>query len=58
MHFLIGLLLVAAIIYVAFVRKKDDDNETTIKKIAITAVVLFVVGCLALYILSGVLHLF
>jgi len=42
MHFIIGLIVVAIIIYAAFLRKPGESDEETFKKIAQTVVIVFV----------------
>lgn len=52
MHFLIGLIIVAIIIYIAFIRKETDTDEESLKKVAQTAIVLAII-CAILVLLSG-----
>jgi hypothetical protein len=42
MHFIIGLIVVAIIIYAAFLRKPGESDEETFKKIAQTVVIVFI----------------
>jgi hypothetical protein len=51
MPYIVGFVIVAGIIYWAFIRKETDTEEQTIKKIAQTAIVLFVVVVIALLVI-------
>jgi hypothetical protein len=43
MHIIIGLFIVSAIIYFAFIRNSDDSTELAVRKIARLAVVIAVI---------------
>lgn len=53
MLFIIGLVIVAVIIYFAFIRDENDTQEQTFKKIARTIIALFVVIVIAFIILMA-----
>lgn len=54
MHFLIGLVAVAAVIYFAFVRNPDDTAEQAIVKIArVVMFFLVIIAILVILLLNG-----
>lgn len=55
MHFLLGLFIVAAIVYFAFVRNENDTPEQAMTKIARVAVFFaLVLGVLGILAINGV----